>query len=208
MAPAPLRLAGGVSLLTGKGFHPGTDATKPGTVWRDLNENGAIDLGEVMGLPGAAATPSRNFRHWAVGADLRASLRTRLGLTRLLAEGTIASNMDRGLFVADPVASGIDVREFGFNVAVAQDITARAVVGLRLDVYNPNADSTDSRAGQLLPSSQVVTTLSPLIGVRIGDRTRLTLQYDRTFDKLARDASGVPTDLKNDQVTARLQVDL
>ena len=49
--------------------------------------------------------------------------------------------------------------------------------------------------------------MSPLVGVRFKDRARLSLQYDHITDNLARDATGVPTDLRNDQVTLRLQVD-
>lgn len=203
-----LRLAGGVSFLQGKGFHPGVDATKSGTVWVDLDEDGQIDLGEVMAVPGSSASPSANFRHWAVGADLRVTLRTRFGLTQLSGEGVIAGNLDRGLFGSDPIASGVDVRQLGFYAAIVQDIGAWGLIGFRVDAYNPNLDAFDSRAGQLLPSSQTITTLSPLIGARIGDRVRVSVEYDRIFDNLARDAVGVPTDLKNDQVTARLQVDL
>jgi len=205
---AALRVAGGVSVLQGKGFHAGADASKSGTAWRDLNENGQVDLGEVMAVPATAATPSANFRRWAVGADLRVTLRTSLGLTRLLGEAAVGNNMDRGLFVADPIVTGVDVRQFGFYAAVVQDVFAWGLVGFRVDVYNPNADLFDSRAGQLLPASQTITTLSPLIGVRFKDRARLSLQYDHITDNLARDATGVPTDLRNDQVTLRLQVDL
>ena len=100
------------------------------------------------------------------------------------------------------------MRELGFYAAFVQDVLGWGFVGFRVDVYNPNADLFDSRAGQLLPTSQTITTLSPLVGVRIGERARLSLQYDLIQDNLARDASGVPTDLKNDQITVRLQVDL
>ena len=120
----------------------------------------------------------------------------------------VASNMDRGLFVADPVATGFDVRELGYYAAFVQDVLAWGFVGFRVDVYNPNADLFENRAGQLLPASQSITTLSPLVGFRIGERARLSLQYDHILDNLARDATGVPTDLKNDLITARLQVDL
>ena len=100
------------------------------------------------------------------------------------------------------------MRQFGVYAAVVQEVFAWGLVGFRFDLYNPNADFFDSRAGQLLPASQTITTLSPLIGVRIKDRARLSLQYDHISDNLARDATGVPTDLSNDQITCRLQVDL
>jgi hypothetical protein len=204
----PVRVAGGVSFLNGRGFHPGTDATKATTVWRDINQNGQIDAGEVSAVPGASATPSANFRRWAVGADLRVTVRTRLGLSQLFGEAVLASNLDRGLFPADPVVTGLDVRELGFAAGFTQELGTRGLIGFRADVYNPNADVLDSRAGHILPASQTITTLSPLVGVRVGNRTRVSLQYDRIIDNLARDERGVPTDLRNDQLTARLQVDL
>jgi hypothetical protein len=204
----PLRVAGGVSFLDGKGFHPGTEATKNGTVWRDINENSQIDAGEVTPVPGSAATPSSNFRRWAVGADLRLALRTSLGETRLFGELVAASNLDRGLVVADPVAASLDLRELGFHAGLLQQVRRWGWLGFRADAYDPNADFLDSRAGRLLPSSLRVTTLSPLVGVQVGERTRIIVQYDHVLDKLARDGRGVPANLKNDLVTARLQVEL
>ena len=50
-----LAIAGGVSFIRGKGFHPGTDATKPSVSWRDLNDNGTIDGGELTAIPAAAS---------------------------------------------------------------------------------------------------------------------------------------------------------
>jgi hypothetical protein len=209
-APASrLRIAGGVSFLDGKGFHAGSSATKNGTVWVDGNEDGIIQSSELTPVIGASATPSANFRHWAVGADLRLTVTTPLGLTRLGGEVIVGSNLDRGLFVADPIANGnLDVRQLGFYASLVQDVFSWGLVGFRIDLYNPNADVRDTRAGLLLPANQTITTLSPIIGARVGERTRLVVQYDRVQDNLARDQLGVPTDLKNDQLTARLQVDL
>jgi hypothetical protein len=209
-APSSIvRVAGGVSFLDGKGFHAGASATKSGTVWVDGNEDGIIQSSELVPVIGAAATPSANFRHWAVGADLRVTIATPLGLTRLASEVIVGSNMDRGLFVADPIANGnLDVRQLGVYASVVQDLWSWGLVGFRFDLYNPNADLRDARAGQLLPANQTITTLSPIAGVRVGERTRFVVQYDRIIDNLTRDQLGVPTDLKNDQITARLQVDL
>jgi hypothetical protein len=39
------------------------------------------------------------------------------------------------------------------------------------------------------------------------DHLRLLFQYDVVLDRLARDASGVPVDLANNQATLRLQAD-
>src|SRR5262249_30255036 len=66
---APLHLTGGVSVLRGQGFHAGTPSTKNALAWHDINENGAVDPGETVAVPGSAATPSQNFSRWAVGVD-------------------------------------------------------------------------------------------------------------------------------------------
>jgi hypothetical protein len=203
-----LRVSGGVSFLTGEGFHPGTDATKNGVSWRDLNENGQIDKGEPTSIPATAATPSQNFSRWAFGADAQLALETGLGKSRLYGELFVAENADRGLFVADPIATGADARELGWYIAFVQEITRWGVVGFRADYYDPNADVFDKRVGKLIPADAAVRTYSPLVGLVFPDRVRLLFQYDAIIDRLARDARGVPTDLKNDQITLRLQGEL
>jgi len=203
-----LRIAGGVSFLTGKGFHPGRDATKNGVVWRDLNESGAIDAGELTAVPATAATPSESFSRWVAGADLSVWLDTSLGRSRLYGEVFVAHNADRSVFVADPIASGADAREAGFYVGFLQELGRYAIVGFRTDHYEPNADFFDRRAGRLIPADAAVRTYSPLVGAMLPDRVRVVVQYDAIVDKLARDGRGVPTDLRNDQVTIRLQGEL
>ncbi|MEP7122465.1 MAG: hypothetical protein ABJE95_16205 [Byssovorax sp.] len=201
-------LAGGVSVLNGKGFHPGTDAGKASVVWKDVNENGQIDAGELTASPATSATLSQSFDRWAVGGDLRIGLETPVGWLRIEGELTLGSNMDRGLFVADPVLTSIDSRELGVSVGATQEILKYGVVGFRFDSYDPNADSRDRQGGKLLPSSQTIRTFSPVIGLMIPDRARLLFQYDVERDKLGRDPRGVPADLANDTWTLRLQVQL
>jgi hypothetical protein len=203
-----LRVAGGVSFLTGKGFHAGKDATKNGVLWRDLNENGAIDNGELTAVPGTAATPSASFSRWAFGADLLLSLATPIGTSRLYGEVFAAQNADRGFVVADPIASGADVREVGFYAGFLQEIGRYAIVGFRTDHYNPNADLFDKRRGKLIPADAAVHTYSPLVGALLPDHVRVLLQYDAIVDSLARDSQGVPTDLRNDRITVRIQGEL
>jgi hypothetical protein len=204
-----LRVAGGVSALYGTGFHAGTDATKDSIAWRDLNQNGQIDgIGELVPVPGAAATPSQNFSRWAVGVDVELRFKTWIGWSMIYGEATIAQNLDRGLFVADPVATGIDVRHLGAYAAVVQEITPYGLLGFRFDYYDPNADFFDKRGGKLLPSTQAIKTFSPVVGVQLPDRARLLFEYDAVRDLLGKDATGVPTDLKNDRWTVRLQVEM
>jgi hypothetical protein len=86
--PDAFALEGGVSFLWGTGFHRGQDAVKGRLEWRDLNENGTLETGETIAIPGRAATPSETFDRWAVNVDLSAGLKTSIGWTRLYAEAT------------------------------------------------------------------------------------------------------------------------
>src|SRR6202012_5858233 len=97
------QIAGGVSALRGTGFHPGTDATPASLQWQDMNDNGPVDSGELVSAPAQGAAPSKNFDRWALGADLRMNYRWALGVGKVYGEFMLGSNMDRGLFVADPV---------------------------------------------------------------------------------------------------------
>jgi hypothetical protein len=201
-----LRLSGGVSVLTGKGFSPGTDVTKGGVVqWHDTNEDGFIGVNELTAVPSTTGLPSQSFQRWAVGGDVHAQLDSWLGATRLDFEVVVANNMDRGLFIANPILTGIDNREIGFMIGATQEILNYGVVGFRYDSYDPNGDAQDLRGGKLLPVSQTVQTFSPLVGLQIPDRARLIFQYDVIRDALGRDPRGVPTDLRNDTWTLRLQ---
>jgi hypothetical protein len=205
--PAPgFTLAGGVSFLVGKGFSPGEAAVKSGIRWRDDNGDLLVQTTEITSVPPSAGGPSENFERWAAGADLELGLRTGLGQSLLYGEFTLAENLDRGLFVADPVKQGGDTRELGYYVAFLQQITAYAVVGFRFDAYDGNSDFTDSRRGEIRPASRIIRTYSPLVGLVLPDVGRLVFQYDFIDDSLGRDARGVPADLRNNQWTLRLQV--
>jgi hypothetical protein len=139
---------------------------------------------------------------------LELSLNTSFGTTRFAAEGFLASNLDRGYLVADPVSSGLDVREAGAYLALVQDVTRFGQVGFRASFYDPNADFAQSVRGRQVPTSLGVRTLSPMVALRLQDHARLSFQYDFVHDYLAKDAQGVPTDAKNNQLTLRLQVEL
>jgi hypothetical protein len=200
-----LRIAGGASFLTGTGFHPGTSATKSTFQWNDANGNGAFDLGEQVPVSGSARTPSDTFDRWAVNADLELDLRTKIGETRLYGEATLAQNLDRALFAADPIKSGINQRELLWYVGLIQEVTDWGFVGVRHDEYDPNLDSTDTKQGATVPVDSTIATTSLILGGRLPGIARLSLQYDLVRDKLARDDRGVPADLKNDQLTLRAQ---
>ncbi|HET7538417.1 MAG TPA: hypothetical protein VFK05_01050 [Polyangiaceae bacterium] len=206
---SPVRIIGGVSVLNGKGFHAGSDATKNTLSWRDnVSEDGIVTVPEIIGVPGVAAQPSKNFDRWLVGADLGAQLVTNLGTTHLYGEFSVASNMDRNTFVADPVTTGIDAREFGWYLSLYQEFRQGPIAGFRVDQYDPNADFADSRAGKLIPLTATITTYSPLVGFQVAHKARLVAEWDIIRDSLARNTSGVPVDRKNNIVTIRLQGEL
>ena len=203
-----LTISGGTSFYQGKGFHAGSDATKSSFTWLDTNEDRIIQQNELQAVPGTAATPSLDFKRWAYGLDLQLKLETKFGATRLLAEGFLASNMDRSYLIADPALGQNDIREAGAFVALLQDVTRWGQVGFRASYYDPNSDFIDNLRGRQVPTSLAVTTLSPMAALRWQDTARLSVQYDIVRDNLAKDSRGVPTDAKNNQITVRLQVGL
>ena len=213
LEPLPwLSLAGGVSVYNGHGFHAGTPANKGSIQWVDTNGDGVLEPDEVTGITPQAATPSMGFDRWAVGGDLRAEAKSMLGITRLTFEVMVANNMDRGMFVADPVILHIDSREVGFSLGVTQEIFSYGVAGFRFDSYDPSSgDQTGLVGGTLLPLSQVIRTFSPLIGVALPDRfglparARLLFEYDVIKNQLGLTPQGVPTQLAMDTWTLRLQ---
>lgn len=203
-----LNVAGDVSALRGKGFHPGTPATKASIQWNDYNESGILATYELVGVPGQAATPSATFDHWAVGADLRMHYRWWPGVLKIYGEVVLAQNLDRGLYVADPITTGLEQREFGWYVGALQEVQRYGMVGLRYDYYDPNSNVFDKRGGQLLPFSEAISNISPLVGLALPDRARLLFQYDFNTNAYARTPQGVPTKLQNNGWTVRLQVQL
>lgn len=204
-----LELGGGISSLVGRGFHQESAAAKPQLQWADRNGDGIFQASEVTGVDAVAARPSSTYRRFAVAFDGRARLKSRLGTTELGAALYIGSNMDRGLYVSDPVLLGRDTRHIGYQLNVIQEFQDWFVVGFRTDFYNPDSDSSDfQNAKPVQPNDRSIRTYSPLIGLRYERRARLVFQYDVVRDKLGRDAAGIPTDLSNNRLSLRLQVNL
>jgi hypothetical protein len=205
----PLRFIGGVSVLNGKGFHPGTDPTKNTLSWRDnISEDGLVQLPEIVGVPGAAAQASKNFDRWLLGADLGFELESKYGKTHLYGEFSVGSNMDRNVFIADPTTGGFDLREVGYYVSLYHEFKSGPIVGFRFDQYDPNSDFIDTRRGNPVPQTETVTTYSPLLGFQVAHTARLVAEYDIIGDSMARNSLGVPVDKKNNIVTLRLQGEL
>jgi hypothetical protein len=208
-----LHIAGDVSALRGRGFHAGNLASGASLQWQDYNQDGVPQGPELVGVVSQSGTPSQSFDRWAVGADLRVHFRSPLGVTKVYGEFVLAQNLDRALYTADPVATGLDQRELGFYAAAVQEVTRYGVVGLRYDFYDPNSNVFDRRGGGLIPYSEAIKTITPLVGLVLpkdggGDRARLLLQYDIISNAYARTAQGVPTNLKDNVWTLRLQVGL
>lgn len=209
--PGIVAIAGGVSGLLGTGFHAGQQAGKSRLEWIDFNENGVLDSGETVAIPGTAATPSLTFERWAAGVDLQLAIRSKAGWSTLLLEGMLASNLDRDFLVADPIAYGADLRELSASAAFVQELFGWALIGARYDYYDPNTDLLDRRRGVFVPVSAALHTVSPLVGALLpagkvpGFRARLMIQYDAIWDRLGRDGAGVPANLRNDQLTLRVQ---
>jgi hypothetical protein len=130
------------------------------------------------------------------------------GVLKVYGEFVLASNMDRGQYFANPVLATIDQRELGFYVGALQEITPYGMVGFRYDYYDPNSNAFDNRRGQLIPYSEAIQTTSLLAGLTIPDRARLVFQYDIVRNALARDSTGIPTNLPSNAWTVRLQVQL
>lgn len=196
---------GGASFLTGKGFHAGSEATKSILQWDDMNGDGRPATSEFKPTAARGATPSSTFDRWAVGADLSIDFQTKAGTSRIYGEALIGSNLDRGLYIADPTFTSRDIRELAWYVAAVQDVTEWGFVGARYDVYDPDSDLTDSRKGRTFARDAQIKTFSPVVGVHIRGVARLTLQYDLVKDQLARDRRGLPTDVANNQWTLRAQ---
>ena len=202
-----LYLAGGLSALTGTGFHPGTTPTKERLVWRDLNEDGLVQTSEITALPAAAGTPSSDFDRFALGADLRARVVLPVvGPLELAAEGVLATNLDRSLRPADPVLIGRDQRALGGALALTQAL-GPVDVGVRLDVYAPALDRSEVRAGGTVRAEERFTAWTGAAGLRVPGGGRLVVEYQHLADALGRDDAGIPQDLRNDTLRVRLQVE-
>ena len=203
----------GFSGLTGSGFHEGTPTTKDQLVWRDANEDGIVDPSEIQVIAGTAATPSQIFKRFAVGADARVSVRVPwLGNLQVRGEIIRASNVDRGMFIADPVSVGRDLREFGYSVGVAQDVTRFGLIGIRYDHYDPDTDAAEQQGLSFVPRDNSVGTWAFVGGLKLPQERgpfnagRLLFEYDKNTNALGRGANGLPTTLASDTAILRAEI--
>ncbi len=200
-----VQLQAGASLLTGRGFHAGTPATKDSLVWRDENENGLVELTELQAVPGKARTPSEGFRRFGLGADARITARIPgVGPLRAAFEIMKAQNLDRGLLVSDPVAMGRDLRQLGYYVQVSQDVGRYFAAGVRYDTYNADSDAQEQSVSNLVSVDRSFSTWSFTVAAMYAPG-RLVLQYDRNRNPFGRTLSGAPTSLADDALTLRAE---
>ena len=79
--------------------------------------------------------------------------------------------------------------------------------GVRFDRYDPDADASELRTGMVVPVDQTLSTLA-VTGAVMVDHARLILEWDHNTNHAGRTVSGVPTNLGDDAVTLRAQVEL
>lgn len=200
----------GFSGLSGTGFHDGTLPNKESFVWRDYNQDGIVQVGELRSLSPSSGSPSENFSRWGLGADARVYFHfAPLGMLSVYAEAALGNNLDRGVRPADPVALGRDQREIGLSLGFTQELGKYAIGGFRFDYYRPELDYTELQNGTLVRAREEYFTYAPIVGLRLslGEiEGRLLAEYAFRQDPLGRDASAKPADLKNNTFTTRAQV--
>jgi hypothetical protein len=199
--------AAGLSGLAGTGFHRGTPETKDVLVWRDQNEDGLVQLSEIQAIAGSAATPSRNFQRFALGADARLTIELpRLGALSVFAEAMWAANLDRAVEPADPIATGRDLRERGWVAGLVQELGAHLCLGARYDTYNPDADASEPRAIAVVPVDATFANWTATVAWRWAGLDRVAAEVQHVTNPLGRTTSGLPTTLGGDTVALRGQI--
>jgi hypothetical protein len=202
-----VRFDGGISVLEGKGLHPGTPATKDVLVWRDQNEDGIVQPSEIQIIPGSPATPSSTFHRFALGCDVRVQADlARLGTATATAEVAWAGNLDRGLLPADPVSSGRDIREIGFVLGLTQEMGTHAFMGVRYDWYTADLEAAQALPVRVVPVSAEYSTLAFLLGWRWSEIDRVALELDINRNPNGRSATGLPANLPSDILILRAQL--
>lgn len=196
----------GASALTGSGLHAGTPATKDSLQWVDENQDGIVQITELQVIPGVAAVPSQAFDRNALGFDAAAHwCLCVIGTGTAFGEVAYATNLDRGLVYADPIASARDLRHLGFALGVVQNVGDHAALGVRYDWYNADRDAFEREGVMIVGTEKVFSTLSVMASGRWHD-ARLLVQYDHERNPFGRGDNGVPTTREADRVTARAQV--
>lgn len=204
-----VRLEVGTSALIGEGLSPGKPTTKDELVWRDVNENGLVELTELQVIAGAAATAPALYDRFALGADARVTVDVPvLGQAVVFGELVWAGNLDRGVYVADPVVTGRDLRELGWSVGAYSDLGPWFRLGLRFDAYDPDADAADAQGGVRVPIDATLSTLSVVLQWRPIELGYLAMSFDHNDNARGRAADGTPARFPDDALTFRAAIEL
>lgn len=207
LGPRRFRVEAGVSAIAGTGLHAGTPPTKDGFQWIDENQNGIIDgVQELQVVPGSPGTPSQTFERNALGADVQLHWCVcRIGTGTAFAEAVLATNLDRGIVYADPIAATRDLRHLGFAIGVVQDLGRFAQAGVRYDRYDADRDANERAGTAIVGVDRVFSTLALMAAARWRD-ARFAVEYDHERNPFGRDDAGNPTTRRADRVTLRAQV--
>lgn len=199
------RVTFGVSGLTGRALHPGTPPTKDHIQWVDDNHDGQIQTTELQVIPGTPGEPSVGFDHSAVGLDAAFGwCLVWAGAGKAFAEGAIATDLDRGLYYADPVANSRKLRELGYQVGVVQQLGPHALAGVRYDRYDADRDAAEQLGTTFVGVHRVFSTWAFLAATTWGN-ARFTIEYDHVRNPLGRDDTGAPATREDDRLTVRAQ---
>jgi hypothetical protein len=201
------RFTAGVSLLAGRDLHPGTPPTKDQITWVDENMDGIVQPTELQVIPGTPGTASQSFAHRALGVDAKAEWCLQwAGHGEAFFEGAIATNLDRAVYYADPIANARDLRELGWMIGVVQHVTPYALAGVRYDTYDADRDSAERNGVMLVGTPRVFSTWAFLAAAQRGT-TRLSVEYDHVRNPLGRDDAGNPATRADDRAVLRLQAE-
>jgi hypothetical protein len=199
------RFTAGVSALTGSALHPGTPPTKDQIIWVDENGDGIIQPPELQVIPGSPGEPSQKFHHNALGVDAKVEWCLEwAGDGQAFFEGAIATNLDRGIYYADPIATSRDLRELGFMVGAIQHVTDNAIVGVRYDRYDADRDAMAQLGVTLVGTHRVFSTWA-FLAAAVRGTARLTLEYDHAQNPLGRSDNGMPATIGDDRFVVRAQ---
>ena len=197
----------GVSALSGSDLHPGVPPTKDHIVWIDENMDGIVQPTELVDVPGTPGEPSQKFHHAALGADARVSWCLQwAGPGHAFFEGAIATNLDRAIYYADPVANSRDLRELGFMVGAIQSLTEHGFVGIRYDRYDADRDANAQLGTTLVGVHRVFSTWAFLAAARRGT-SQLWIEYDHAQNPLGLADNGMPATIGDDRVVVRAQAE-
>ncbi len=200
-----LRFVGGVSVLQGRGFSPGTPPTKDALQWVDGNNDGIVQTTELQVIPGGPGSPSATFARRALGLNFAVHwCLCRLGEGSAFGEVTIAQNLDRGVEYADPVAAGRTLRELGGYLGVVQHLGSIIMVGARYDRYQPDRDRNGVLGANRVLVNPVYSTWGLMVAANVSG-LRFTAQYDHERNPLGRADDGSVTSRADDRLTLRAQ---